>query len=412
MPYTDGAVKHIWPNAVMQTPNASVLGLETEFEGPGDILDADMAATRAPARGLDPLIQNYHAIRAARAIYYPVAYRFGRELGHGRQGVVYVGYRHGARGCMTRHAIKLFDPAIYRTAKKYWTDMGRIAAQISRLQVVNSPNLVGRDVYEEANGIGYVQMEAIDGLDVHALLYGEHFDTVRGRSSTEDWDRFCDVIFRFEEGRVRIQPGIALYIMRQALRGLEALHDAGFVHCDIKPANIMCDRLGYIKLVDYGRANLVDERITFLLGSPLYMAPEIHRREMYLVASDIYSVGLVGIEMLRGEPLADFSRMTEAELLALKMELPRRLPGLLPAHVRRNRDFVSLLERFVHPDPAARFASAEEAESRSGGLALLHQQLTMLGKDSEYDRDLESYISRLFPRTRSAPASAIEGILT
>jgi len=244
-------------------------------------------------------------------------------------------------------------------------------------------------------------MEAIDGLDMHALLYGNHFDIIRRRVSPDEWNRFSDVIFRFEEGKIRIQPGVALYIMRQALRGLEALHDAGFVHCDIKPANIMSDRLGHVKLVDYGRANFIDEKVTFLLGSPLYMAPEIHRREYYRVASDIYSVGLVGLELLRGEPLADYSRSSEAELLDLKMRLPDMLDGLLPGYVRRNADFVTLMERFMHPDPDQRFASAEVAESRSGGLALLHQQLTMLGKDSEYDRDLESYISRLYAVSKS-----------
>ena len=411
-------MKHVGTSQDVGQPERAAQAAETVLDrpdappGPDATPVAGRAPDRPPARGIEPLIHNYQAIRAARAIYYPVAYRFGRELGHGRQGIVYIAFRHGARGCLTRHAIKLFDPAIYGTAKKYWTDMGRIASQISRLQAVNSPNLVGRDVYEESNGIGYIQMEAIDGLDVHALLYGRHFDAVRERSSPAEWDRFCDVICRFEDGRVRIQPGIALYIMRQALRGLEALHDAGFVHCDVKPANIMCSRLGHVKLVDYGRANLVDERITFLLGSPPYMAPEIHRRELYLIASDIYSVGLVGIEMLRGEPLADVGRMSEAELLAFKMKLPERLPDLLPPHVRRNPDFVSLLARFVQPDPAARFSSAEEAESRSGGLALLHQQLTMLGKDSEYDRDLESYLSRLFPAFQGRGGDDVESMIT
>ena len=67
--------------------------------------------------------------------------------------------RQGARGCVTRHAIKLFDPSIYGSAKKYWTDMARIAAQTSKLQLVKNPALVAPDIYEESNGIGYIQME-------------------------------------------------------------------------------------------------------------------------------------------------------------------------------------------------------------------------------------------------------------
>ena len=266
------------------------------------------------------------------------------------------------------------------------------------------------DLYDEENGIGYVQMEAIDGLDIQKLIYGSHFDKVKARSSADEWARFADVIFRFEDGKVRIQPGVALYIMRSALRGIEALHDAGFVHCDVKPANIMLDAMGNIKLVDYGRANLVDEKISMLLGSPLYMAPEIHRRERYLIASDIYSLGLVGLEMLRGESLVDYSSMNEAQLLQFKMELPKRLPDMLPSHVRRNKDFVAVLLKLIDPDPAKRFQKAEQAESGSMGLALLHKQLTMAGKDSEYYRDLESYMAKLLPGGQGGPAG-MEGLL-
>lgn len=380
--------------------------------GAGTPADAESveAYSRWASRGIEQLVANYKGIIQSRAIYYPVAYQFVRELGRGRQGIVFLGLRQGARGCLTRHAIKLFDPAIYGTVKKYWTDMGRIAAQISRLQTVQSPNLVGRDVYDEENGVGYVQMEAIDGLDIHNLIFGRHFDVARKNSPPEEWNRFSDVIFRFEEGKVRIQPGVALYIMRQALRGLDALHDGGFVHCDIKPSNIMCDSLGNIKLVDYGRANMVDEKISFLLGSPLYMAPEMHRRERYMVASDIYSLGLVGLEMLRGQALVDYSNMNEAQLLEYKMQLCKKLPDLLPPHVRRNKDFVAVLQKFLDPDPARRFQRADEAESGSMGLAMLHKQLTILGKDSEYYRDLESYMARLRPVAPDA-ARGFEGLL-
>jgi serine/threonine protein kinase len=256
---------------------------------------------------------------------------------------------------------------------------------------------VGRDIYEEASGIGYVQMEAIEGLDGQELLYGKHFDRVKQQASPGEWSRFSDVIFRFEDNRVRIQPGVALYIMRQALRGLEALHDSGFVHCDIKPANLMCNKLGIVKIVDYGRATRVEEKITFLLGSPPYMAPEIHRRESSRIQSDIYSLGLVGIEMLRGEPMFPAEGVSEAEMLRVKMTLPERLPDLLPRHVRKNADFVDLLRKMIQPDAEARFRTAEEAASGSGGLALLHKQLTILGIDSEYDRDLEAYLAKLYP---------------
>jgi serine/threonine protein kinase len=273
--------------------------------------------------------------------------------------------------------------------------MGRIAAQISKLQTVNSPNLVSRDIYEEANGIGFVQMELIDGVDLRYLLDSNHLNIVKNRSTPGEWARFTDVIFRLEDDRMSIQPGIALYIMRQMLRGLEILHEMGFVHCDVKPANIMINRLGYVKVIDYGRAVRADERLTLLFGSPLYMAPEIHRRENQHIQSDIYSVGLVGLEMLRGEPLVDAKGMTEADLLDFKIALPKRLRGLLPEHVRQNERFVTLLQRFLDPDPKKRFEWASDAEAGSEGLRLVHQQLAQLGKDTEYGRELQGYMAKL-----------------
>jgi serine/threonine-protein kinase len=192
--------------------------------------------------------------------------------------------------------------------------------------------------------------------------------------------------------------------MRQVLRGLETLHEMGFVHSDIKPANIMIDRLGYVKLVDYGRAVMANEKVNILFGTPMYMAPETHRREASLVQSDIYSVGLVGLEMLRGEPLLVKKRMSEADLVNFKQELPRLLPDLLPEYVRQNAQFVLLLQRFLEVEPNRRYPSAEEAEVGSQGLLLVHKQLAQLGKDTEYGRELENYLSKLMAPLPGAQA--------
>ena len=359
-----------------------------------EFTEAD-AASVITGKGMHQLIANYRSIMEARAIYYPVAYRFIKELGRGRQGVVYLGLRQGARGSVTRHAIKVFDPSLYPNAKKYWTDMGRIAVQTSKLQTLNSPNLVAPDIYEEYNGIGYVQMESINGVGLRFLLDGSHLERARQNSSPEEWAFFTDVIFRIREGRLAIQPGVVIYIMRRVLRALEGLHEAGYIHCDVKPANIMIDHLGYVKLIDYGRATLVNEKVTFLLGTPVYMAPEMHRREPAMIASDIFTVGLVILEMLRGEPLITKPGLTETELMNEKMTVCERLPGLLPDYVRQNEVFMAVLRRFLDPDPARRYANAQEAESGKEGLLLVHRQLARAGKDTEYGRELEKYLTKL-----------------
>jgi hypothetical protein len=58
------------------------------------------------------------------------------------------------------------------------------------------------------------------------------------------------------------------------------------------------------------------------------------------------------------------------------------------------------MRRFVDPDPARRFVNAQEAESGRQGLIIVHKQLALLGKDTEYGRELENYLSKLVdPRT-------------
>ena len=173
-----------------------------------------------PKGGLDrkTLIENYQALIHEQAIYYPVCYTFKGVLGQGRQGQVNVGLRQGARGCVTRHAIKMFDPSIYSSPRRYWTDMGRIASQVSALHSLRSPNLVAMDTYDEVTGIGYIQMEVVNGLDLREVLNGKFHDQVRVVSSREEWESFNSSIFRNVDGRLALQPGIASYIMRMVLK--------------------------------------------------------------------------------------------------------------------------------------------------------------------------------------------------
>jgi serine/threonine protein kinase len=345
--------------------------------------------------GMAALMDAYDEIVHQGSVYFPVAYQFVRELGRGRQGQVFLAQRHGARGCVTEHAIKVFDPRLYETAEEYWTDMGRIARQLSLLQRVQLPTMVARHAYEETRGIGYIQMEAIDGLDVRRLLSASHLDLARSRSTPDEWNRFTSTIFREDGGGISLQPGVMVYVLRRVLRSLERLHGMGFLHSDIKPGNIMIDRLGSVKVIDFGRALHVGETAAFLLGSPTYMAPEQHLRETGTEQSDIYSLGLVGIEMLRGETLLPASQGDEDALLAAKRALPDNLVDMLPIHVRDNHALVSVLRQMIDVDPVARYATAREADIGDIGLLAIDKQLVRADLDSEYTRDFSDYLRKL-----------------
>ena len=360
--------------------------------------EATILEMAAPQPSGDPdqhrLVENYHAVIRDRSINHPVPFQFARELGKGRQGVVFLAMRQGARGCLTRHAVKLHDPGIYSSAERYWTDMGRLASQVSKLQPVHSDNLVTRETYEETNGIGFLQMAVIDGIDLQYLLGGTHLGIARSQCTDEEWEHFMNTLFRLDEGRFMLHPGVALYILRKVLVGLMVLHEAGYLHADIKPSNIMIDRMGSVKLVDFGRAVEIGERISILLGSPVYMAPETHRLEAGRVQSDLFSTGLVGLEMLRGESLRECGDMTDAELLDYKMSLMDRLEENLPAHILHSKRLVRVLKRFLQPNPEHRYASAREAEESYYRLRGIYREMG-LDADAEYDRELLMYLEKI-----------------
>ncbi|MGA1236858.1 MAG: serine/threonine protein kinase [Limisphaerales bacterium] len=347
---------------------------------------------RVPDPQMSELLSSYSGLLQRKQILYPVAFRFVGELGRGRQGVVFLALRHGARGCVTRHAIKVHNPGIYSSARSYWTDMGRIASQTSSMQSITSPNLVSRETYDEVSGIGYTQMEVIHGIDVNEFISGAHNERVQARLSERDWTRLFDVLFRRHSDGLRVQPGIAIYLMRMVLRGLEVLHRRGFIHGDVKPANIMIDRLGTVKLVDYGRALRADEGKPVLFGSPLYMAPEIHLWRPSRPHSDLYSVGMLGLVLMAGKRAITQRARSEKELLDFKLTLPDKLSELLPSYVSENVRFLNMLRRFLAPDPGNRFQDAQTAETDAEGLRAVHKQLTLSGKDSDYVREVAKFV--------------------
>jgi eukaryotic-like serine/threonine-protein kinase len=81
------------------------------------------------------------------------------------------------------------------------------------------------------------------------------------------------------------------YIFKEVAQGLQAMHDAGFVHADIKPNNIMVTDQGHVKIIDFGqscKAGHVKERIQ---GTPDYIAPEQVKRKQITPATDIFNLG-------------------------------------------------------------------------------------------------------------------------
>ncbi|HEY6958508.1 MAG TPA: serine/threonine-protein kinase [Candidatus Limnocylindria bacterium] len=147
----------------------------------------------------------------------------------------------------------------------------------------------------------------------------------------------------------------AARLIAQVAAALDAAHEAGVIHCDVKPANIIVDQSGTAKLTDFGIARAArGPREHELIGTARYIAPERVAGEPPTERSDIYSLGLVAYELLAGRPA--YAEMETEDLLRQRLDGPP--PSLRNARVGVSDAVDRVVRRALARDPDERYPSA------------------------------------------------------
>ena len=149
----------------------------------------------------------------------------------------------------------------------------------------------------------------------------------------------------------QMNESAAIELMIDVAQGLKAAGDAGILHGDVKPSNILIDAKGVAKVIDFGIARSekrIDQPTT--LGTPYYIAPEILKKEEPDARADIYSLGITMYHVLVGKP--PFSGETVKDVLKDRFTSP--VPDVRTARPDIHPNTAAVLSRMVAFDPAER----------------------------------------------------------
>ncbi|HXE60680.1 MAG TPA: serine/threonine-protein kinase [Gemmatimonadaceae bacterium] len=263
-------------------------------------------------------------------------YELDRELGRGGMGIV---YRAKDRRLKRMVAIKVLPPelAFRGEIKSRFLREAETAAQL------NHPNIVPIYSVDEREGLVFFVMACVDGDTLAKRL------VERGPLSVEDARR----------------------ILSEVADALEYAHARGVIHRDIKPDNILLGEDGRAMVTDFGIARAIqegaDSRLTatgVAIGTPAYMSPEQAAGDREIDGrSDLYSLGIVGYQMLAGQ-LPFQASSTAAMLMKHISERPASLD-----QVRSDvpPDLSAAIMALLEKEPSQRFPSAAAFEAAMAG---------------------------------------------
>jgi serine/threonine protein kinase len=254
-------------------------------------------------------------------------YRIERRLGRGGMGVLYLAIEPGLE---RRVALKLIAPeaAADEVFARRFAEESRIAASIEH------PNVVPIYAAGEEGGVPFIAMRYVSGSDLGRRLAREG----------------------------RLEPVVAAALIGQVGNGLDAIHAAGLIHRDVKPANVLLSETGgedHAYITDFGVArNVATEsgltQTGRFVGTLDYVAPEQISGGTVDARADVYALGCLLFKLLTGE--VPYPREGEAARLYAHLNDPPPAPSLHATAVPMALDDVVI--RAMSKEPGDRYPSA------------------------------------------------------
>lgn len=301
-------------------------------------------------------------------------YRLIREIAQGGMGVVHEALYCPEGGFERKVAIKLIHPHLARDEGfvKRFREEAELSARLTH------PNLVAALDFGTVADTCFFAMEYVDGPTLHEVL-------ARQRALA-----------------VPLDPGLVALIGAEVAEGLHFAHRVArdaegrtlkVIHRDLSPANLLIDRSGMVKILDFGVARALvgaeQAHTRNLVGKPSYLAPEQLQDHVVDERSDLWSLAVVLWELLCNQRL--FRRDEDAATLLAVVQDPIPLPSTVRPGVQATWDafFVRALSR----DPALRYPSALELRDALRQIAEDHgapdtQRLSELAWTAEEDVEL------------------------
>ncbi len=264
-------------------------------------------------------------------------YEILEEIGRGAMGVVF-----RARDPLIDRvvAIKTINVGLSRVeAEEFQKRFDREARSAGRL---NHPNIVTIYDVGKSGDVAYFAMELLEGQSLREIL----------------------------DSGVVLLPTTIADIAAQIADGLASAHQAGVIHCDVKPANIVVLPSGLVKITDFGIAMLPTGSRSFIgsvVGSPKYISPERVVGRPVDARSDVFSLGAVLYEVLTGTPPFVGTALDEIlhNVINHSPEPPTTHNRSLPAA------FDAIVARALSKHPDDRYQSAREMSADLRQLALV-----------------------------------------